>query len=898
MVEAVKAKEILMNSPLKLISTRAWVALAALLCMMPLKSNAMEDNLKRFTLSNGLEVIVKEDHARKVATLQLWVMVGSADETPAQGGISHLIEHMAFKGTQRRGVGQIASEVEALGGDTNAYTSFDETVFYVTVPSEAAVAGLDIITDAVLRPAIDPKELDKEKQVVLEEILEGDERPERKASKLILKTAYAKSPYKDPIIGYKEIVEKFTRDDILSFRKKWYVPENMFLLVVGDVNAEQLRGEIERMTADLKPTGFFRPARPVEPKQTKIRTALERDKNARETRLNIAFHIPSVKNNDVNALDLAGDILGARESSRLVKVLKKEKKLVHSISAYAFTPKEAGLFMVGATLDAKNLESATRAIMEELTLLAKEAPSAEELERAKVHIESQHVYAGETVGGKARNIGNFRADLDDPQYEEKYLKLNAAVTAPDIAQVAAAYLRSDNATVTVLLPEKEAEGFQVAKLSQIVESFAKDTVAVAGKTSAPDAVQTKTLSNGTRVVLAYDNSNPVVAVRIALMGGKRFESKDNEGIMNFIAQMLTKGTGKLSEVEISRKVEDMGGRLYGFSGYDSFGLAANFFNRRLDEGLSLLADLFTDSAFPQDKLERERELTLNRIKTEPDRPVAYTINVLNAALFERHPYGFTKEGTLATVAGFTRDDLQHTYQRFAVPSNTVITAVGDMDIPKTMARLEELFGKIPAKALDAPQVPAEDLLSQVRDKIVRIPRAKAHLAIGFRGTSFADPDRYALDVLSNMLSGMGGRLFRNLRDKQSLAYTVTSFDRPGLDPGAFVFYMACDETKVDRAQEGLLKEIAEIREKGPGQEELSRSITNLVGTHLISLQASWSRAENMALNTLYKLGYNFDEEYIRKIKEVKGDDVLRVARKYLDPKRYALVKILPEDKAK
>ncbi len=893
-----RVKEISMNVPLKLTTAPVWVALTALLCMIPIKSNAMEDNLKRFTLSNGLEVIVKEDHARKVATLQLWVMVGSADETRAEGGISHLIEHMAFKGTKRRGVGQIAAEVEALGGDTNAYTSLDETVFYVTVPSEAAVAGLDIITDAVLRPSIDPKELDKEKQVVLEEILEGDERPERKASKLILKTAYAKSPYQYPIIGYKEIVEKFTRDDILAFRKKWYVPENMFLLIVGDVNADQLRGEIERMTADLKPTGFFRPARAVEPKQTKIRTALERDKNSRETRLHIAFHIPPVKNNDVNALDLTGDILGARDSSRLIRVLKQEKKLVHSISAYAFTPKDAGIFMIGATLDAKNLEKATNAIVEELALLAKEPPSAEELERAKIHIESQHVYSGETVGGKARNIGNFRADVDDPQYEEKYLKLNATVTAPEISKAAAEYLRGDNATVTVLVPEKDAEGVHVEKLGKIVESLGKSTSTAAAQTAVPGAVKTKTLSNGTRVVLAYDNSNPVVAVRIALMGGKRFETKEQEGIMNFIAQMLTKGTGKLSEVEIARKVEDMGGRLYGFSGYDSFGLGANFFNRRLDDGLGLLAELFKDSTFPQDKLERERELILNRIKTEPDRPVAYTINVLNAALFEAHPYGFVKEGTLATVAGFTRADLQHTYERFAVPANTVITAVGDMDLQKTMNLLEELFGKIPSKTLDVPQVPAEDLLTQVRDKIVRIPRAKAHLAMGFRGTSFADPDRYALDVLNNILAGMGGRLFHNLRDKQSLAYSVTSFDRPGYDPGAFVFYMACDASKVNRAQEGLLKEIASVRDKAPDQAEVTRSITNLVGTHLIALQASWSRAENMALNTLYGLGYNYDQEYLKKIKEVKPDDVKRVARKYLDPKRYALVKILPEAEAK
>lgn len=211
-------------------------------------SVALEEKLQQFTLSNGIEVYVKEDSARKVATLQVWVMVGSADEQEWERGISHLIEHMAFKGTERRGVGRIAAEVEALGGETNAFTSWDKTVFYVTVPSEAVLAGLDILTDAVLRPSIDPVELDKEKQVVIEEILEGEERPERKAFKRLFHTAYVSSPYKYPVIGFKETVEKFTRDDIMRFREKWYKPENIFILLVGDVDASAVQPELERMT--------------------------------------------------------------------------------------------------------------------------------------------------------------------------------------------------------------------------------------------------------------------------------------------------------------------------------------------------------------------------------------------------------------------------------------------------------------------------------------------------------------------------------------------------------------------------------------------------------------------------------------------------------------------------
>jgi zinc protease len=875
-----------------------WMLAATMLWIIPNNANAMEEKLKHFTLSNGLDVFVQEDHARKVASIQLWVMVGSADEERSELGISHVIEHMAFKGTERRGVGQIASEVEALGGEINAYTSWDETVFHITVPSSATAQGLDILTDAVFKPVIDPKELDREKQVVLEEILEGEERPERVASKQLFKTAYTASPYKWPVIGYKKDVANYTRQNILDFRKKWYVPDNMFLLVIGDVDTAKVKGEIEQYAGGFKPKGFFRPPRSIEPPQKEIRSSLTRDRNARETRLNIAFHIQAMKGPDVNAFDLAGDILGSRESSRLVRVLKKDKALVHSISAYALTPKEPGIMIVSATLDAKNLEAATQGIMQEITRLAKEPPSAEELERAKVHIESQHVYARETVQGMARSIGNYRADTGDANYEEKYLVLNNAVTPGQVSAIVSQYLVPPNVSVSVLMPEGDRKDFQIEKLTAILSSFKNQKQTAGTEAVSASRVVTRTLPNGIRVVLSPDDSNPVVAFRIACLGGKRFENKQNEGIMNFVAQMLTKGTANLSEVEISRKVEDMGGRLNGFSGYDSFGLYGNFFSRYLDSGLQLLAELYTKPAFPKDKLERERNLILNRIKTEPDRPVPYAIKVLNSTLFQRHPYGFDQEGTLATVSGFTTEDLKQTYERFAVPSNTVITAVGDLDPQKTMDRITELFGKIPAKALDRPEIPAEEPLKQAKENIVRIPRAKAHIVIGFHGTTVADKDRYPLDVLNNILAGQGGRLFLQLRDKQSLAYSVTSFVRPGVDPGIFAFYMACDVPKAGRALEGLFKQIKLIQKAPVSSEELRRGITNLLGNHLIALQSSWSRAENTGLNTLYGLGYDYETEYVKKLGEVKASDVNRVARKYLDLKHCAIVKILPEENKK
>ena len=860
---------------------------------------ASRERLTRHTLPNGLEVLIKEDHARKVATVQLWVMVGSVDEERSEGGISHLIEHMAFKGTARRGVGRIAAEVEALGGDINAYTSWDQTVFHITAPSSAIAQSLDILTDAVLHPSIDAGELQKEMQVVLEEILETSERPERKSSQLLFDTAYTVSPYKYPVIGYKEVVEKFTRDDILSFRKKWYIPENMFLLVVGDVDTSAVLKEVRKLTADIKPIGFFRPPRPVEPIQNDVRTSFVVDKNSRETRLNMAFHIPSAESVDVNALDLIGDILGGRESSRLVKSLKKDKGLVHSISAYSLTPKNPGLMVVSATLDFANLEIVTRTIMEEINRLSKEPPSEEELLRAKINLESDHVYSLETVQGMAKSIGSFRADVGDPNYEEKYLILNRAVTPNQISEVAKSYMRPLNATISVLAPENRgAKDFKVETLAEVVKSFAPVSRAKSG----PEPVEPQTvfrkLSNGMTVVLTPDDSNSLVSLRIAHLGGKRYETKETQGIMNFVAQMLTKGAGDLSELDISRKIEDMGGRLSGFSGYDSFGLSASFFSRNLEDGLKLVSMIYEDPTFPQDKIERERQLIINLIKTQPDRPVQYAMNCLNSILFRNHPYGFDKEGTLATVAGFTSKDLIDCYRKYSSPSNTVISIVGAIDTDATLRILEKLFGNVAASSFQPPDVPAESPIESPREETIRIPRAKAHIIIGFEAVTMADPDRYPLEVLNNLLSGQGGRLFLQLRDKESLAYTVTSFMRPNLDPGVFGFYMACDISKIKKALPGLSSQIDKVKTDPISDEDVKNSISNLIGNHQIRLQSSWARAENNALNTLYRLGWNYEAEYVKRISEVKPEDVLRVARKYLDPKKKVVVKILPDTKEK
>ena len=311
-------------------------------------------------------------------------------------------------------------------------------------------------------------------------------------------------------------------------------------------------------------------------------------------------------------------------------------------------------------------------------------------------------------------------------------------------------------------------------------------------------------------------------------------------------------------------------------------------------GLKLMSEIYAGPSFPQDKIDRERTLVMNMIRTEPDRPVEFAVQVFGQALFPHHPYGYDRYGTADTVSGFTRDDLLECYKRFSVPSNTVISVVGDLDPKVTLAKLKELFGKIPSTPLQAPNVPTESPLTQTIHKTLEIPRAKAHLIIGFRAITIKDKERYALEVLNNILSGQGGRLFLQLRDKESLAYTVTSFVRPGIDPGFFfVIYMACDAPKLPKAEEGLMHEIQRIRSEPVSDAELSRGIKNLVGNYLISLQSSSARSENKGLNTLYGLGYDYDKDFIKGVNAVTSKDVLEAAKRFLDPDKSAVVKIVP-----
>ena len=447
------------------------VCLSAACLFLPAMASA-EDGPVRRVLPNGMTVILEENRAAPVVSIQVWVKAGSVQEREQEAGVAHVHEHMLFKGTKSRGVGTIAREVEAAGGEINAYTSWEMTVYFVNMASRFKKKGIDILADIVENAAFDEQEMAKEIEVIREEIRRAKDMPERRLSETFYATAYGEHPYGRPVIGYDEIVKGFTREDVLRFYRNWYVPENLVWVMVGDLDPEALMPELEARLSRIPNRPLPVQKQKVEPPQSAPRVFVQQE-DAKEAHLRIGFHVPDISDPDVPALDLLAQILGQGRSSRLYSSLRMERRLVNSISAYSMTPKDPGLFLVNSSLEAEDLDRALTGILEETFRVCFEPVTIQELKKAKTQIESDFIYQKQTVQGQARELGYYEAILGDLGFGEKYLARLRTVRAEDVLRVARTYLRPQNLTLGALIPRTEEDQISKKKLLEQITSTYK-----------------------------------------------------------------------------------------------------------------------------------------------------------------------------------------------------------------------------------------------------------------------------------------------------------------------------------------------------------------------------------------------------------------------------------------
>lgn len=827
-------------------------------------------------LDNGLVVIVREDRSAPVVSAQAWCRAGSVDEGPWLGaGLSHVLEHMLFKGTHTRGAGRIDQEVHDAGGYMNAYTSFDRTVYWISVPNTGSRVAVDILGDIMQNATLPADELVKELDVIRREMDMCHDDPGRRSSRRLFETAYTRSPYRYPVIGLPDIFNTLTRDDVAAYYRTKYAPNNLFMVVVGDVKASEVVDQIGQAFSASKARPM--PVEPSveEPRQTAPRESVEED-SIELGHVHASWHIPDLRHADVPALDVLSVVLGTGRSSRLHREVRERLGLVHSVDSWTYNPGSPGLFGISSVMDGGQFDAATAAIQREVDRLKGGGVAPEELAKSVKQMAAGTLAARKTMQGQAQEMGGSWLAVGDLGFSTRYLAAVGRVTAGDLERVAQKYLNDENRTLCALLPKGSRPRVEVREVL-----------------SASTPVRKITLANGLRLLVKEDRRLPFVEFRAVLGGGVLAETAADSGITGLMTKMLMKGTVHRTAEQIASEIESVGGSLDTYAGNNSFGATMEVLRTDFEAGLDLLGDVLLHPSFPEEELERERDYQLAVIRGQKDQLLQLAGRAMRRGLFGEAGYGLDASGTETSVQALTLEHLRTFHTRLAVPENCVLAIYGDVDTAQVQAAVERVFGLWAASGLSRERATPVPPLSTPLRLEEAVDKKQAVVVLGFRGVDMSNADRYPLELVQEACSDMGSRVFLRIRDELGLAYYVGAQNFVGIVPGSFGFYAGTEPGKVARVVEEFMAEVACLRRDGLSEEELRRAKAKVIGHRKIARQDLGGYAMATALDELYGLGFEHSEGEDDLFSAVTVADTIRAATTYLTPEAHVLAIVRP-----
>jgi zinc protease len=840
---------------------------------------AVPPGVKLTTLENGLVIIVREDHSAPVVSVQAWCMAGSIHEGKWLGaGLSHVLEHMLFKGTSSKPGSRIDQMVQEAGGYMNAFTSFDRTVYHIDVPNTGAQVAIDILCDIMQNATLPADELEKEKQVIVREMDMNIDDPARRASRRLFETAYTKSPYRFTVIGYPDIFHAVAPRDILEYYQEKYAPNNVFYVVTGDVKESEVVAQIRQAYAKGRARPLPAVVLPEEPRQTAPREIIE-EAPIELSHFHFAWHIPELRHPDVPVLDVLAALLGHGRSSRLYQAVRERKGLVTSIDAWTYSPGNTGLMGLSATAEAGKFSAARDAMLEQIELIKCETVQPGELQKAMKQFLAGTLAMRKTMQGQAQDIGGSWLSANDLNFSERYLAAVKRVTPADIQRGARQYLTPDNRTIYALLPAGTAP-----KSAYVTE------------TTADHPVEKFELPNGLRLLVKEDHRLPFVEIRAVFKGGVLAETEANNGLTQLTGRMLLKGTKTRSAEEIATEIESVGGSIDSYGGNNSFGLNVEVMSGDFDKALDLVKDVLLQPEFSETNLEREREMQLAAIRSQRDQLIPSAFKLARRMLFGPTGYGLDVLGSEQSVQKLIAADLKQFHRKLTVPQNCVLAIFGDVNAATVREAVEKAFhnwNNEPGSAAHLDSAPSPALnsvkrITQTHDK------KQAVMVVGFTGTSLTDQDRYALELLQESCSDLGSRLFLRIREELGLAYYVGAQNFVGLVPGYFAFYVGTAPEQTELVEKELLKEAELLSSEGLTEQELARSKAKVIGQKKIARQDLGSLAMAIALDELYGLGFrHFDTEDAR-FQAVTLDQIKEAGRKYLRLDALVIATLKPE----
>src|ERR1051326_2301053 len=757
-------------------------------------------------LKNGLTVIIHEQQAVPLVSIDTYVKAGYFDEDDRLSGISHVIEHMLFKGTAKRPVGQIAQETHGLGGYLNAYTYYDRTVYHTEVPAENMKKALDIQADALWNSTYDPEELKREIEVVLQENSRKLDNPEAVTSEKLYATAFQQHRMRRWRIGTPEGLRALTRDDVVAYVKKYYRPPNIILSIAGRLDIEETIAEVVKLygaIADSSPAlasagdgspalandgsreAIERDQGPAEPEQTALRYASQSGP-VEQNHIALGFHAPGILTDDARAMEVLASILGDGRASIMNQYLRDEKGLITSGSASLQAFRDLGFFEIDFETE-KPLEAQISALAE-LENIKKYGVGKERLARAKALIAQRRYHEIETLTGMDEELAYFDA-LGDWKKSIAYLGAIQKVSSDDVVRVAKKYLTFENLSAFEYLRESVTRKFSDAdyreavldKVGVATEERSTQELPVTVEIPAADdsiahdlvkPIEKRSILRGPKIFVAEDHRLPLVSFGLFYPGGRLFESPKNAGITELMLRTAIRGTKRFNSEDIARRLENAGARIQVVNQPDFFGYVLDGLSGKMDQALESLMDVLQQPAFDEDEIAKEKVLQLARIKSLRENNYAYPLSLFMQTLFGDHAYARPSIGNEAAVTAITKEDLQAWFKtnlRQLVPT---IFIVGDTQGTGLVAPLADVLTNEDLHDRDITSLPVPNMKIERKETIESVSRQQSALVYGFPGTTRSGNDRYALAVLENIVSGLGGRFFDAIREKQGLAYTV------------------------------------------------------------------------------------------------------------------------------
>ncbi len=844
-----------------------------LLCVILFGSVAFASDYNVYKFDNGQTVIVKQVKSNPIVIIDTWIKTGSINENDKNTGVSHFLEHLFFKGTEKNPTGTFDRILESKGAVTNAATSKDFTHYYIKIPVKDFDLALDLHADMLLNPQIPRKEMEKERKVVLEEIAKDKNSPSDIVYDNLNELMFSVHPYKREVIGKAKVIETITREEILDYYNKHYTPDNMITIVVGDVDPDTTAEKV-RQAFNLKNRKAQKVSYKKEP-QIKSQRVKEVKFPSNSAYMMIGFRGTNAVHSDEFALDVLASILGDGRSSRFYQNIKEQKQLTTTISSANASFKDDGVFYISTTFQPENKDKLKASIFEEIENIKTRGVTDEDVERAKNIIERDTYFSRESISNVATEMGYTVVLTGDPKNYDDYLKGINNVTPEDVKRVANKYLKENKCAISIVMPEK----YQPTKTS--VENAEKQNHNAKLVKTAYNTDK-YTLDTGATLLINKHTNNDIVAFAIRAKGGDFLEKI--AGTSDLMSATMLKGTKNYSQLELAQILEENGISISPSSGSDYFSINVLTTKKQLPLTLKLLDEVVNNAKFDNYDIEKARKTMLNAMKASNDVPLNKALEEYRTAIYSGSVYSYTSKVLEKTLPKVKREDIIDYYSTIFYPKNLVISVNGDVDKQYIINQMSEIFNGKKGEVFSY-EKHFKDIPFNLATKTIKTPikdLQTSWLILGWQTAGNTSLKDYAtLQVIDTFMgTGMSSRLFRNLREQNGLAYQVGSGFSPNVLRGAYTLYIGTNPATLELARQKMLEQINILKNEFVSAKELKDAKSQLIGKFVLALETNSDKASGLALYEATGRGFDFVEKYPALIQSVTVSDIMEVANKY------------------